>query len=39
MHPHPGNQVAIRRAVVFYTQAANALSAGIECWHLIYSSH
>ena len=30
---HPGNWVAIKRAVVYCAQAAHAFSAGIKCRH------
>ena len=32
-HPHPGNCVAIRHAVVYYAWAAREFSAGIKCRH------
>ena len=33
MYPYPGNQMAIRRAVVYFARAAHAFSAGIKCRH------
>ena len=36
IHPCPRNWVAIRRAVVYYTPAAHAFSAGIKCFALYF---
>ena len=33
VHPRPGNRVAIRSTVVYYSRAAHAFSAGIKCRH------
>ena len=33
LHPCPGHWVVIRRAVVYYSLAAHAFSAGIKCRH------
>ena len=35
MHPCPGNWAGIDRVVVYYIWAAQAFSAGTECWHCI----
>ena len=37
MHPCPGNWVAIWREVVYYALAVHAFSAGMKCWHNMYS--
>ena len=33
LHPHPGNRVAIGRAVVYYAWADREFNEGIKCRH------